>query len=280
MDHVKIRFPDDLIAIEAEIPDILPILQSRPADLPVGWRTDALQPDMYIRSVKKTPNPKNGAVYTAHQLVESHRTEKGPRQRMIMHLEALELPRMRWRELAVALEAAITGQPLPCPIAADIQAVAAADMAQHGVKDALRHAEVDRRGPAGHALVPVDLESASNSLVRSLGCELVGHAFYQRLGLPVLMAARELDAHQRDLAEAVILGRLIVPGSDLGTWHWLRARTSLPEFLDSDLEHAGKDAVYEIADQLWLHHKALEAGLREREGEPGRDPGESTIPNW
>jgi hypothetical protein len=94
----------------------------------------------------------------------------------------------------------------------------------------------------------------------------VGHAFYLRLGLPALMAACDLDAHQRDLAEAVILGRLIVPGSDLGTWHWLRSRTSLPEFLASDLEHAGKDAVYEIADRLWLNHKALEAGLREQEG--------------
>ena len=221
---------------------------------------------MYIRSIKAAPNPKNGAVYTTHQLVESHRTEKGPRQRMIMHLEALALPRMRWRELAVALEAAVTGQPLPCPIAADIQAVAAAYMAQHGVKDALRHAEVDRRDPSGHELVPVDLESLSNSLIRSLGCELVGHAFYQRLGFPELMAACGLDAYQRDLAEAVILGRLIAPHSDLGTWHWLRAQTSLPEFLASDLEKAGKDAVYEVADRLWVHHKALEAGLREREG--------------
>jgi len=221
---------------------------------------------MYIRAIKAAPNPKNGAVYITHQLVESHRTEKGPRQRMIMHLEALELPRMRWRELAVALEAAVTGQPLPCPIAADIQAVAAAYMAQHGVKDALRHAEVDRRGASEHKLVPVDLESLSNSLIRSLGCELVGHAFYQRLGFPELMAACGLDAYQRDLAEAVILGRLIAPHSDLGTWHWLRAQTSLPEFLASDLEKAGKDAVYEIADRLWVHHKALEAGLREREG--------------
>jgi transposase len=221
---------------------------------------------MYIRSLKTTPNPKTGAIYTTHQLVESHRTEKGPRQRTIMHLEALELPRMRWRELAVALEAAVTGQPLPCPIAADIQAVAAGYLAQHGVKDALRHAEVDRRGPSAHELVPVDLESMSNSLIRSLGCELVGHAFYQRLGFPELMAACDLDAYQRDLAEAVILGRLIAPDSDLGTWHWLRARTSLPEFLASDLEKTGKDAVYEIADRLWRHHKALEAGLREREG--------------
>jgi len=49
MDHVKIRFPDDLIAIEAEIPDALPILQWRPADLPVEWRTDTLQPDLQAK---------------------------------------------------------------------------------------------------------------------------------------------------------------------------------------------------------------------------------------
>ena len=222
---------------------------------------------MYIRAVKKAPNPKNGVVYTTHQLVESHRTEKGPRQRTIMHLEALTLPRMRWRELAVALEAAVTGQPLPCPIAADIQAVAAAYLAQHGVKDALRHAEVTRKGKAGPRLVPVDLDTMSNTLSRSLGCERVGHAFYQRLGFPTLLAACGLDAYQRDLAEAVILGRLIEPGSDLRTWRWLRTRSSLPEFLASDLEKAGKDAVYEIADQLWLHQHALETGLREQENQ-------------
>jgi hypothetical protein len=53
--------------------------------------------------------------------------------------------------------------------------------------------------------VPVNLESMSNSLIRSLGCELVGHDFYLRLGFPELMAACDLDAYQRDLAEAVHL---------------------------------------------------------------------------
>lgn len=33
--------PDDLIAIEAEIPDTVPILSLFPADLPGGWRKDA-----------------------------------------------------------------------------------------------------------------------------------------------------------------------------------------------------------------------------------------------
>ncbi len=219
---------------------------------------------MYIRTLSKT-NPENGARYVTHQLVESHRTEKGPRQRMIMHLETLDLPRLRWRELAMALEAGLTGQPMPIRPAADIQALASAYLAQQNVKDALRFAESERQGMAESQHVSVDLDSVRVSLSRSLGPELVGHTFYRRLGFPELLAACGLDLYQRDLAEAVILGRLIAPDSDLGTWRWLRSRTSLPEFLPSDLEQVGKDAVYEIADHLWRHRAALEAGLRKRE---------------
>jgi len=41
--------PSDLIAIEAEIPETLPILQWLPADLPAGWRTDTVQPDLQAK---------------------------------------------------------------------------------------------------------------------------------------------------------------------------------------------------------------------------------------
>ncbi len=219
---------------------------------------------MYIRATVKT-NPENGSVYTTHQLVESHRTEKGPRQRMIMHLEGLDLPRLRWRELAMAFEAGLTGQPTPCSVSPDIQALVAGYLAQQGVKGSLRYAEAERKSKAGQQKIAIDFDSVRTSLSRSLGPELVGHAFFQRLGFPEMLAGCGLDLYQRDLAEAVILGRLIAPDSDLGTWRWLRKRTSLPEFVTSDLEKAGKDAVYEIADQLWRHRASLEAGLRERE---------------
>jgi len=182
-----------------------------------------------------------------------------------MHLEGLDLPKLRWRELAMVLEAGLTGQPMPIRPAADIQALASSYLAQQGVKDALRFAEVERKGKAESRNVSVDLDSVRVSLSRSLGPELVGHAFYQRLGFPEMLAGCGLDLYQRDLAEAVILGRLIAPDSDLGTWRWLRCRTSLPEFVASDLEKAGKDAVYEVADHLWRHRAALETGLRQRE---------------
>jgi hypothetical protein len=219
---------------------------------------------MYIKA-DHSRNLETGAVYTSHKLVESHRTEKGPRQRVIMQLEGLDLPKLRWRELAMALEAGLTGQPMPIRPAAEIQALAASYLAQQGVKDALRYSAVDRKGTTASRNASVDLDSVRVSLSRSLGPELVGHAFYQRLGLPEMLAACGLDLYQRDLAEAVILGRLIAPDSDLGTWRWLRSRTSLPEFVVSDLEKAGKDAVYEVADHLWRHRAALETGLRKRE---------------
>jgi RES domain-containing protein len=38
--------PGDLLAIEAEIPDTLPVPHWLPAGLPAGWRKDAAQPDL------------------------------------------------------------------------------------------------------------------------------------------------------------------------------------------------------------------------------------------
>jgi len=51
---------------------------------------------MFIRETE-TKNKKTMSVYKTHKLVESYRTEKGVRQRVIMSLGALSLPKNRWR---------------------------------------------------------------------------------------------------------------------------------------------------------------------------------------
>ena len=56
---------------------------------------------MFIRE-SKTKNKKTGAVYIKHTLVESVRTEKGPRQRLVMTLGHLTLDRSLWKDLALA----------------------------------------------------------------------------------------------------------------------------------------------------------------------------------
>ncbi len=218
---------------------------------------------MFIRAVS-TRDRKTGSVYTTHHLVESIRTERGPRQRIIMFLGSLDLPRTQWRALAAVLEERLGGQRALFPADPSLAALADAAFAQHDVKESLRHTQATREAAAER--VSVDLASVASSFHRSLGPELVGNAFYDRLGFAELLASCGLTAYQQDLARAVIVGRLLQPGSDLATWRWLRNASSLSEFVASDLEKVGKDGVYEIADRLWLHKDALEAGLREREG--------------
>lgn len=58
---------------------------------------------MFIRETK-TGNKKTGEAYIKHQLVESYRTKKGPRQRVILNLGQIKIARKDWRRLAFELE--------------------------------------------------------------------------------------------------------------------------------------------------------------------------------
>ena len=74
-----------------------------------------------------------------------------------------------------------------------------------------------------------------------------------------------MSKKQRSLAKAVILGRLINPGSELATWRWFQDRTALIEMTEEDLEGVGKDSFYEIGDLLLLHKGKIEKELFEKE---------------
>ena len=64
---------------------------------------------MFIHEYK-TKNKKTGEVYVQHKLLESYRTENGPRQRIIMGLGTLTIPRLEWKLLAHFLECELRGQ--------------------------------------------------------------------------------------------------------------------------------------------------------------------------
>jgi len=217
---------------------------------------------MFIRPVK-TKNHSTGKDYTAYQLVESYRSNTGPRQRVIMYLGALDLPRSQWRTLAAILEERLTGKRGLFEAEPSLQAMADAVFASHDVKESLRQAHQERIADA--EIVSVDLHSLATALHRSLGPELIANAFYERLGFAEMLLACGLSEHHRDLAKAVILARLIKPGSDLSTWRWLRNNSSIPEFMSTNMEKVGKDAIYEITDRLWLYKDPLEKALRAKE---------------
>ena len=64
---------------------------------------------MYIKKVKKQNAPGKKSYEYLH-LVENVRTEKGPRQRFILNLGALDIPQDKYKELANCIEAMLSGQ--------------------------------------------------------------------------------------------------------------------------------------------------------------------------
>ena len=65
---------------------------------------------MYIRRVPHK-NTKTRKEYHTYKLVDSIRTERGPRQRDILNLGvSFDLPKEQWKDLANCIEGIITGQ--------------------------------------------------------------------------------------------------------------------------------------------------------------------------
>ncbi len=216
---------------------------------------------MYIREYV-TYHKKTDTRYVTHRLVEAVQTEKGPRQRIVMHLGTISLPKSEWRKLAKILESRLAGQPslfeeeYPAITEAADKALEHFRFIQSGRRERAARKE-DRH------LVQVDVQSIGTGYSRSLGPELVASAFWDRLGFDKILASSGFSPKELSLAKAVVIARLLAPDSDYGTWRWLRQRTALAEMLPIDLTAVGKDAFYEIADDLYAHKKHLEKGLRD-----------------
>ena len=219
---------------------------------------------MYIREFVTT-NKKTGTKYVTHRLVESYQTEKGPRQRIIMHLGTLTLPKSEWRKLACVLEARLAGQESLFSDNPEIAQAANKAMENYSFLQ-LRQSEAASRQEK-RELVSIDLKSVSTTESRSLGPELVAHTIWDRLGFNRLLASCGFSSMQQALAETVVVARLVAPSSDLATWNWLRNETALVELLPVDLKSIGKDAIYEIADKLLLHKDTFEKALRKQEAD-------------
>ncbi len=218
---------------------------------------------MFIREYV-TYNKKTDTRYITHRLVEAIQTEKGPRQRIIMHLGTLLLPKSEWRHLAKVLESRLAGQ--VSLFEEEFPAIAAAaDRAFEHFRFIQSERQERSAQKENRELVQVDVQSIGAGYSRSLGPELVASSFWDRLDFDQILTSSGFDVKELSLAKAVILARLLAPDSDYGTWRWLGQRTALAEMLPVDLTTVGKDAFYEIADDLYSRKEQLEKSLRDRE---------------
>ncbi len=228
---------------------------------------------MFIRE-SKTKNRKTGAVYLKHSLVESVRTERGPRQRVVLTLGQLTLDRAHWKDLAFALESYLNGEQevehldlfcLPSELVEEITFQRATINSRR--KTALTASADTAEKKQEQLIQSVDINTLSVVENRSLGPELVANNAWELLGFEPILRECGFNDKEIALAAAVIWGRLINPGSDIATWHWLREKSSLSDFFNADIARVHKDKIYGISDKLLKHKNTLESKLYQRQSD-------------
>jgi transposase len=214
---------------------------------------------MFIKEIIKK-NHTSDKTFTYHRLMEAVRTPRGPRQRIILDLGKLDLPREDWKTLANRIEEIFSGQQTLLMIPPHIESLA------HYYAGMLRRKEMQSAPVSGQPdWEKVDLNSLSQSEVRTIGAESVAWDAFKRLGFSHILSDLGFSREQVHKAALLVVGRLVHPASERETAHWGRGISALEELLGADFRHLSNNTLYRTSDQLLKHRDEIEKGLAERE---------------
>ncbi len=215
---------------------------------------------MFIRTVHKR-NKSSKKLYKYQQLVESIRTAKGVRQKLILSLGVLELPKDQWPRLTKRIEAIIQDQQTLFEETAKIEQLAR-KFAQQIIQ---KHALI-LDDDAEH-VETVDIRSLQNHRVRRIGAERLGLDFFKKLHLHDCLKACGLSKRQIEIAMLLIVGRLVHPGSERHLHGWAQDISGLDELINTDFSHLSLNSLYKVSDILFENKTTIEAHLRQREND-------------
>jgi len=218
---------------------------------------------MFIREIKKK-NPSSPKVFISHRLIESVRTPRGPRQRVVINLGQLDLPKEEWKELANRIEDLLSGyERSTVPIAAEIEA-----LARHYTKQILRKQRSEKK----EISIPedeqdfrtIDVNAVSSSDGKSVGPEHTGFEAMKALGFFDLFRQLGFTDDESNLATLQIVGRLVHPGSERELKRYAKEQSALDELIGCDFSYVGHNMLYRNSDLLFAHKETTERFLRMR----------------
>jgi len=199
---------------------------------------------MYLR---RCIRKKNGKPHTYWTLVESYRTARGSRQRLVAYVGELKKTEQNgWAHLGRGLEGTARPQPTlfdpPPP--------------EH---------------PAGDESVEVNLKGVRFERLRDFGEVWLAWGLWRLLGLDTLLAEKMPDGREEipwaTVAAILTLARFCVACSELHIEdHWY-ARTALEDLLGVPAEKVHTDRLYAGLDRLLEHKESVEKHLKERLGD-------------
>lgn len=211
---------------------------------------------MFIRTVTKS-NGKGSKKYQCHQLVESIRTEKGVRQKLLLSLGRLNLPKEKWPRLVARMKAIIQNQQSLFDEDKDIEKLAQ-KYAQLFIKKHGLNSPIDR-------YQSVDTKSLKNQRVRHIGGEYLGATFFKKLQLEQCLKRCGFTKRQIEIAMLLIIGRLVHPGSERHLYEWAQNISGLDELINTDFDQLSLNSLYKVSDLLYENKTEIEAHLRTKE---------------
>ena len=216
---------------------------------------------MYIRKTKK-PAPKTGKYYFTYQLVESSRTEKGPRQKILLSMGSdIELPAEDLPLLAKRIEEIIHGY----TDALVSHSVAVETLAQeYASRLIIRQVNQPKTAPIS-AETPdyqnIDLETIEYQEPRTVGIEHLLLSFASELKLQKELTSLGFSEKEVILALGTILARAAFPKSERATYEWLTTKSGLGELLGFNFKDTSLNHLYQISDKLFQNKERIEKHL-------------------
>lgn len=229
---------------------------------------------MFIRrKIKKL----KGQTYQQHQLLKSVRTEKGPRQQVLLNMGDLNLPQNQWKALADAIEAKLNNQSgfsfgenseeVEKLAGHYAQMIISRRLNEQGdentAKDSGKNSQsLDVTADYQH----VDVNSVTTSQSKSIGAEYVIAEQMSRYGFDDILQRLDFSARQIDYAKELIIGRAVHPSSERELVRWINDDSAIKELIGSD-ERVYDNALHRTALMLWEHREQIEQSLRAKAAE-------------
>ena len=212
---------------------------------------------MFIRKTKKL-DPKTKKPYYNFQLIESIRTERGPRQRILLNLGAdVGLDPQECKLLANRIEMIVTGEETFLLPSEKIE-----NLAQKYASRLIRNlsAKTEKVSPTKSVpdLQTIDLQSISHKEARTIGAEHLLTNVASDLKLSNYFKRLGLTPREVALALGTIIARAIYPASERATFMWLQNNSALGELLHFDFTATSLKKLYKISDLLLENKEELE----------------------
>ncbi len=203
------------------------------------------------------------------QLVENIRTDKGPRQKLIVSLGTrIKITKENRSEVARIVKERLTGE--QSLFAENPEFVGYADkivkkIQTEGKWHSAREIVCKHQDSLNEkAIAEIFVDDVQHGHDREAGPVLIGHTFWERLHFPEILKDCEFTESQIRNAEISILNRLIVQDSENSILSWIDT-VAIDEILGIDTKKFGNDRFYRISDKLLKNSEYIEECLYQRE---------------